>query len=183
MTKLEEMWEALAAYQPQADVAGYGLAWARMCSERTCSAAALAADAAAAAADAADAAAADAATALAAANAAVAAAALAAADAAADAADAADAAANAAANADVAAQVQAVGHMVDVLTKYFARKAIKRIKAITTALPAAQRTWVDLTDEELNDLPEAKGSWNMSYAPRMVNLARAIEQRLKEKNT
>jgi len=161
MTKLEEMWEALAAYQPQADVAGYGLAWARMCSERTCSAAALAADAAAAAADAADAAAADAATALAAANAAVAAAALAAADA-----------------AGVAAAVAAAVH-----SKYLSRKAIKRIKAITTALPAAQRTWVDLTDEELNDLPEAKGSWNMSYAPRMVNLARAIEQRLKEKNT
>jgi hypothetical protein len=40
-----------------------------------------------------------------------------------------------------------------------------------------------MTAQELNGLPEAKGPWNMSYAPRIVNLARAIEQRLKEKNT
>jgi len=58
-------------------------------------------------------------------------------------------------------------------------------QAMLAAPPAAhppQRTWVGLTDEELNYLLKAKGPWNMSYAPRIVNLARAIEQRLKEKN-
>jgi hypothetical protein len=49
MTKLEEMWAALAAYQPQADAAGHGKSWARMCSERTYAAAFYAADSAAAA--------------------------------------------------------------------------------------------------------------------------------------
>jgi hypothetical protein len=60
------------------------------------------------------------------------------------------------------------------------RVAARIIGYIDTAAP---RPWVGLTDEELNNLPEASGPWNMSYAPRIVNLARAIEQRLKEKNT
>ena len=47
MNKLEEMWVALAAYQPQADAAGHGESWAKMCRERTARAA-RAADAAAA---------------------------------------------------------------------------------------------------------------------------------------
>ena len=46
MTKLNEMWAALAVYQPQADAAGHGETWARMCSEKTYAAAAYAADAA-----------------------------------------------------------------------------------------------------------------------------------------
>jgi hypothetical protein len=33
--KLDEMWAALAAYQPRADAAGHGESWALMCSERT----------------------------------------------------------------------------------------------------------------------------------------------------
>jgi hypothetical protein len=45
MDKVEEMWATLAAYQPQADLAGHGPFWARMCKEKT----AVAADAAAAA--------------------------------------------------------------------------------------------------------------------------------------
>jgi hypothetical protein len=49
MTKVEEMWTALAAYQPQAVAAGHGPSWARMCKEKTVDAAAAAADAAAAA--------------------------------------------------------------------------------------------------------------------------------------
>jgi hypothetical protein len=49
MTKVEEMWTALAAYQPQAVAAGHGLSWARMCKEKNVDAAAAAADAAAAA--------------------------------------------------------------------------------------------------------------------------------------
>jgi hypothetical protein len=49
MTKLDEMWAALAAYQPQADAAGHGQSWAKMCSEKTAYAAAYAAYAAAAA--------------------------------------------------------------------------------------------------------------------------------------
>jgi hypothetical protein len=61
MTKVEEMWTALAAYQPQADAAGHGPSWARMCKEKNVEAAYCAVDAAAnaavAAADAADAAA------------------------------------------------------------------------------------------------------------------------------
>ena len=31
MTKLNEMWAALAAHQPQADAAGHGESWAAMC--------------------------------------------------------------------------------------------------------------------------------------------------------
>ena len=53
MTKLQEMWVALAAYQPQADAKGHGKSWAKMCSEKT-SAAANAAYVAAYASDAAD---------------------------------------------------------------------------------------------------------------------------------
>ena len=50
MTKLDEMWAALAAYQPQADAAGHGEGWAKMCQLRTVASAS--ASAAAAAADA-----------------------------------------------------------------------------------------------------------------------------------
>jgi hypothetical protein len=39
MSKLEEMWAALTAYQPQADAAGHGESWAAMCKERTVAAA------------------------------------------------------------------------------------------------------------------------------------------------
>ena len=35
MTKLDEMWAALAAYQPQADDLGHGDSWAAMCQEKT----------------------------------------------------------------------------------------------------------------------------------------------------
>ena len=52
MTKLNEMWAALAAYQPEADAAGHGESWARMCREKTYAAVRAAAHAA----DAADAA-------------------------------------------------------------------------------------------------------------------------------
>ena len=47
MNKIEEMWEALAAYQVQADIAEYGQLWAVMCSEKTVHAAVDAAYAAA----------------------------------------------------------------------------------------------------------------------------------------
>jgi hypothetical protein len=60
MDKVKEMWEALTAYQPQADAAGHGATWAAMCKERTAGAA-FAADAAACAAGAGNYAAADAA--------------------------------------------------------------------------------------------------------------------------
>ena len=40
MNKLNEMWTALAAYQPQADKAGHGDTWATMCREKTSGAAA-----------------------------------------------------------------------------------------------------------------------------------------------
>ena len=55
MTKLDEMWAALEAYQPQAIAAGHGDSWSKMCSEKTADAADDAAYAADAAADAADA--------------------------------------------------------------------------------------------------------------------------------
>jgi hypothetical protein len=47
-TKLDEMWEALAAYQQQADAAGHGKSWALMCKKKTYAAIDDAADAAAA---------------------------------------------------------------------------------------------------------------------------------------
>jgi hypothetical protein len=50
MDKVKEMWATLAAYQPQADAAGHGPSWARMCKEKTYAAADDAAAAAAAAA-------------------------------------------------------------------------------------------------------------------------------------
>jgi len=56
-----EMWEALAAYQPQADADGHGKSWARMCREKNTAAAYSAYAAAAAAGRAAGRAAADAA--------------------------------------------------------------------------------------------------------------------------
>ncbi len=39
MNKLNEMWAALAAYQPQADAEGHGDTWATMCREKTSGAA------------------------------------------------------------------------------------------------------------------------------------------------
>ena len=47
MTKLDEMWAALDAYQPQADAAGHGESWAAMCQLRTIDAAEAATNAAA----------------------------------------------------------------------------------------------------------------------------------------
>jgi hypothetical protein len=44
--KLNEMWTALAVYQPKADADGHGESWALMCSERTERAANIAGDAA-----------------------------------------------------------------------------------------------------------------------------------------
>jgi hypothetical protein len=35
MTKLNKMWEAFAAYQPQASANGHGESWAKMCREKT----------------------------------------------------------------------------------------------------------------------------------------------------
>ena len=58
MKILDEMWALLPAYQPQADAAGHGESWAKMCREKTVDAA----DAAAYGAYAVDAAAAAAAT-------------------------------------------------------------------------------------------------------------------------
>jgi len=52
ISKLDEMWEALAAYQPQADADGHGKSWAKMCREKNTAAAYAAYAAAAAAADA-----------------------------------------------------------------------------------------------------------------------------------
>ncbi len=39
MNKLNEMWAALAVYQPQADAEGHGETWATMCREKTSGAA------------------------------------------------------------------------------------------------------------------------------------------------
>jgi hypothetical protein len=44
--KINEMWTALAAYQPTADAKGHGASWALMCSKRTERAANIAGDAA-----------------------------------------------------------------------------------------------------------------------------------------
>jgi hypothetical protein len=156
MDKVEEMWAALAAYQPQAVAAGHGPSWARMCEEKTADAAADAADAANAAADAA----ADAANA---ANAAY----YAAADAAADAAD-----------AKKWAQI-AIGRITRVLVKPAPEQYTALEQALTRlqkrygeleAKVAAQRQWVGLPDDDV-------------YLLAHPRLARAIEAKLKEKNT
>ena len=46
MTKLDEMWTALAQYQPKADAAGHGESWAKMCSTKVWGATRLATQAA-----------------------------------------------------------------------------------------------------------------------------------------
>ena len=134
-TKLDEMWLALAVYQPQADAAGHGESWARMCKEKNRSAVYAvnaAADAAVYAADAAAAvdAAADAVYAAADTDAAVYAAY--AADAAADADAAAYAAYAAVAAADAVVYAVNAAYTADAVdaayTKSFAEKAIYRIK-------------------------------------------------------
>jgi hypothetical protein len=56
MNKLDEMWAALAVYQPKANAEGHGDTWATMCREKTSEAAAYAAYVAYASAEAADAA-------------------------------------------------------------------------------------------------------------------------------
>jgi hypothetical protein len=124
MTKFDEMWAALAAYQPQADACGHGKSWARMCSEKT-----------GAAANAADAVAAYAANDAAAANAARAAA------------NAAYAAARAAANAAYAAAANAADSAD---SAKWAGKAIDRINEVLEIQPApVQPGYVPLRREHM----------------------------------
>ena len=126
MTKLNEMWDALAAYQPQADAAGHGKSWKKMCRDRTPTAASAASVAA---------------------YVAVA------------------AYADAAAAADAAAKAE--NH---------AQKAIDKIKRITVA----QRTWVDLTEEERFEI-RMHSVQNMGKNFQET-LCKAIEAKLKQKN-
>jgi predicted DNA-binding transcriptional regulator YafY len=56
----------------------------------------------------------------------------------------------------------------------FQRKAITAIKEALAHPP--QRTWVDLTDEEISDIA-------INNPPSVHEFARAIEAKLKEKNT
>jgi hypothetical protein len=63
----------------------------------------------------------------------------------------------------------------------FDTSGAREIKPLYTTPPAAQRQWVGLTDEEITELEEtttclANESW-------LRNLTRAIEAKLKEKNT
>ena len=61
------------------------------------------------------------------------------------------------------------------------RELARRIVALYTTPPAAQRPWVGLTDEEIKSLP----SWWPSYNDQRVLLVliRDIQAKLKEKNT
>jgi hypothetical protein len=104
MDKVKEMWEALTAYQQQADDAGHGATWLAMCEERTADAAYCAAvDEAAYAAD----------------------------EAAAYAADAADYADAAASAADAAAAARAVYFAHCTTAEKWAQRAIERINKAT----------------------------------------------------
>ena len=49
-------------------------------------------------------------------------------------------------------------------------------------LKASQRTWVGLTDEEISKIIDAEIGFNSCWGPE-ENFARAIEAKLKEKNT
>jgi hypothetical protein len=160
--KLNEMWAALAAYQPQADAVGHGESWARMCEKKTYDAADAAANAAAYAAV------------YAAADAAVYAAADAAAAAADAAANAARATANAAAYVAVYAAADAAAYAAAdaAYADNWAEKAVDRIKKITTP-PAAQRTWVDLTPDDIQNC----------YGGSVDDFARALLAKSKERNT
>jgi hypothetical protein len=181
-TKLEQMWAALKDYQPQADAAWHGSAWARMCSERT----AAAANAAAYAANAANA------------NAAAVAAADAAYAAAADAVAAADAAyaaqgaikrIKAITTTPTAAQPAPVqepvawpclidsanfsANTITLVMQCEDYKVSARKHWLSTTPP--QRPWVGLTNEEKQEAYYKINLWNECVA--------FIEAKLKEKNT
>jgi sulfur relay (sulfurtransferase) complex TusBCD TusD component (DsrE family) len=181
MTKLEEMWAALAAYQPQADAAGHGPSWARMCKEKTVEAAYCAA-AAAVNADA---------------------------DATAAVADAAAVAATYAADAAAAKKWAQIA--IDRITRVLVKPAppvqpapvqepvgeigwggsVNWHKSIPefgtdlyTTAPAAQRQWTGLTDEDVYLLANEHLHYQTEgyKVSGVYNLARAIETKLKEKN-
>jgi hypothetical protein len=181
MDKLEEMWTALAAYQPQAVAAGHGPSWARMCKEKTVEAAYCAA-AAAVNADA---------------------------DATAAVADAAAVAATYAADAAAAKKWAQIA--IDRITRVLVKPAppvqpapvqepvgeigwggsVNWHKSIPefgtdlyTTAPAAQRQWTGLTDEDVYLLANEHLHYQTEgyKVSGVYNLARAIEAKLKEKN-
>ena len=123
MSKLNEMWVALVAYQPQANAEGYGKTWTKMCEEKT---AAAAADASAAA-YAAAAAAADASASAAYSNAA------------------ADYAAVAGVN--YAAAENWAQKAIDKINKMFVKQA-RQAPYMAVSNKRIKRTWVGLTDED-----------------------------------
>jgi hypothetical protein len=63
--------------------------------------------------------------------------------------------------------------------RYWSEPDNRHEVALYTTPPAAQRQWVGLTDEEIDDLAEFHGLDFMSYD----SFTRAIEAKLMEKNT
>ena len=65
-------------------------------------------------------------------------------------------------------------------TRPYIDEMVQNVTPLYTAPPAAQRTWVGLTDEEIKSLP----SWWPSYedAPALVQLVKDVETKLREKN-
>jgi hypothetical protein len=59
---------------------------------------------------------------------------------------------------------------------------LKKIAPLYTS-PQAQRTWVGLTDEEIGSAYEEAAAKINYCAPSHVQISRAIEAKLKEKNT
>lgn len=61
-------------------------------------------------------------------------------------------------------------------------KATKQIEAIKTRLAQPEKEWVGLTDEEVSEILDAEIGFNSCFGPE-EKFARAIEAKLKEKNT
>jgi hypothetical protein len=60
---------------------------------------------------------------------------------------------------------------------------VKQVIHLYDELPAAQRQWVGLTDEEIGSAYEDAAAKINYCAPSHVQISRAIEAKLKEKNT
>ena len=164
MNKLNEMWAAFTAYQPQADAAGHGDSWAKMCKKKTASDAYAAWSAAAyAAASAADA----------------------------DAAYAAYAAVDAvyADYDDYKAHFAErwAQKAIERINKVLVKPAQPQQEPATTP---PQRTWVGLTEEELYEIYDESDDGSSpcgvcgacSKCKIEVAIARAIEAKLKKRN-
>jgi hypothetical protein len=78
--------------------------------------------------------------------------------------------------------LQQIAH-VSAMDYEYQQWAVEAITAIKAALEAPQRTWVGLTDEEIDSMVEITDLSGAYYYDDLLALAKAIEAKLREKNT